>query len=164
MKFISKLPSLRVVIQTPRRLTDPYSGNPSSTIPGIFAVFKYGNYETTDPQKIRTLVTKINENRSQGFTQLYWVHPEDEDKAKKLYESIRIGGTMDPGGMIQDKDEAMKAMNAEIDRLRKENNRLTGRKVSNKVPVAAGMSETTQDPNQVSETPDLASDDVEPGT
>lgn len=163
MKFISKLQSLKVVIQTPRRLTDPYSGNPSSTVPGLFAQFRNGHYETENPMHIRILVEKVYENKMRGFVQTFWVHPEDEAKAQKVYANLKDSGTMAAEGIVQDKDEVIKALMAENDRIKTENRRLSGRKVG-KTSAQAVMLPHDKIEEDQTQTPDITTDDVEEGS
>lgn len=119
MKFISKLPMLKVVLTAPRRLTDPYSGNMGTTIPGSYAQFKNGHFETTDASSIRVMVEKFYVNKQRNMTQTFWPHPEDTAHAAKLWERIQETGHA-AEGMVMDKDDALRQALAENDRLHRE--------------------------------------------
>ena len=158
MKFISKIPSLKIVIQTPRRLIDPYSSAQGTTIPGKFAQFTRGLFETEDASVIRIMVEKWKENASRGFTTTFWPDPREEKKANELYERIKKSGLM-AEGLVTDKDEAIRQLMLETERLREELQKRGGRTTRAKSQLS--LVETGEEDKTDSDSNDLQDDDLE---
>ena len=158
MKFISKIPSLKVVIQTPRRLMDPYSSAQGTTIPGKFAVFVRGVYETTDASVIRIMVEKWKENALRNLTTTFWPDPREEKNANALYEKIKKSGLV-AEGIITDKDEAIRQLLLEVERLKEDLNKKGGRVTRAKSQLT--LVENGEQDNSDPDSNDLQDDDLE---
>lgn len=126
---------LKVVLQAPRRLTDPYSGNPGASIPGQYAQFRSGHFESTDKSVIRIMVEKFYLNKQRNMLTTFWPHPEDTDNAEKLWSRIQDTSST-AEGMVMDKDDALRQSLAENDRLRRELAKAQGNKRANKMKAS----------------------------
>lgn len=88
MRFISKIPALKVCI-TPRRVSrDPLTQEVLEVSPSVVARFNKCLFSSEEREYVEGLLRKYAYIRENGIKPTFEVHPEDLAKAEKIMEAI----------------------------------------------------------------------------
>lgn len=119
LTFITTFGDLKVVINAPRRLTDPLSGAPGMIIPAHYAKFRGFEFSTEDEYEQRVLVEKYYTAKSRGYNVTYSPKGKsDEEMAASIWSSIQ-NGSIASERVIDNKDTQIALLSAELEKYKK---------------------------------------------
>lgn len=113
MRFISKIPALKVYIKPRRTARDPITNEVLEVDPSVVARFTKCMFSSEEKIYVLGLLRKFAFAKENGIAPTFTVHPEDMQEAEELMKKINpeIAETFVKKGGVLEKVETQQAMN-----------------------------------------------------